>query len=206
MRKFSTRSLFGLALFLAGHPLSAPAARAAPTPFREVLGLFGVTYAGEDDFVVEESHPRGDWRKTARPGYWTVIAASGRRKMRLEAARNIGRRSALEKMDDRFASVEGLFKGYAFYPGMITQQFEVPPELGPEILSPGPRGYKTYVLYSTAQMTYGVGDPGLAVHRGALTYRYCPETKTLVEVELFFPAEDFNKEGLLKELESFYCR
>ena len=164
-----------------------------------------MTYAGEKDFKVEKSYQRGDWRAGVQTGHWTVIAASGRHKIRLEASRNIDPSAALKKMGDRFSSVEGLFKGYAFYPGMITQRFEVPSELGLEIVPEEPRGCKTYLLYSTSNMTYGVGDPHLAAYRGALTYRYCAATRTLVEIELFVPKENFDKEALLKELENFYC-
>jgi tetratricopeptide (TPR) repeat protein len=190
---------------LAALALAARAAAAELPPFAEALAEMGLSHPEAASFETTKSHRRGRWARGKAESYWTLAASGGGRRLRLEASRNVSADSARRRIDDKFQVVEGLFSGRAYYPGMVTHIVDVPEPLRPRLVEPAPAGEKTLLLYATDALTYGAGADELAALRGFLTFRYCPETRTLVQIELFQDKRSFAEAALRDALAEFRC-
>lgn len=190
------------ALISAAPPVCAESGKAAFS-FKEVSGLIGLVYGGKENYKIEKSNQRGDWKGTMRC-YWTLLCSDRSRKLRMEITKNISAVSADKIVKERWSRIKMLYSGNAAYPGMLTREFEVPDELKPVIISSGPAAL-TGMLYATANMTYGAGAQDLAAYRSVMTLRYCEKNATLSQIEMFIPKKEFEKGTALKEIEAFAC-
>lgn len=194
--------LLGLLLYLA-----AGASAGAPDParpFKAVLADAGLEYAGARPFLVSKNYKRGDW-KGQLPAFWTLAVSGGAARLRLEMTKNIGPAQAGKTMTQRFTRVDALYAGGAAYPGMVTTEFEVPPQLRPKDLRTGPGEKKVKVLAATAGLAYGAGSEDLVAYRGLLGYVYCEKNSMLAQIELFFPKEGFDQAAALREFDELRC-
>ncbi len=195
-------ALLGLLLALAG---AAGAGAPVPArPFRAALAEAGLEYAGARPFLVSKNYKRGDW-KSLPPAFWTLTASDGAVRLRLEMTKNIGPGKAGKTMAQRFARVDALYAGGAAYPGMVTTEFEVPPQLRPKDLRTGPGEKKVKVLAATAGLAYGAGSEDLVAYRGLMGYVYCEKSSLLAQLELFFPKEGFDQAAALREFDGIRC-
>jgi hypothetical protein len=153
---------------------------------------------------VTKDYRRGDW-KGRPPAFWTLAAYDGAVRLRLEMTKNVGASQAGKTMTQRFNRVDALYSGGAAYPGMVTTEFEVPPQLRPKDLRAGPGEKKVKVLAATAGLAYGAGSEDLVSYRGLLGYVYCEKNSLLAQVELFFPKEGFDLAAALREFDEVLC-
>ena len=203
--RFSNKLL--LLALLASAPVR-PASCADPekkgAPFKAVIAEAGLAYSGGISFVVDKDYRRGDW-KGARPAFWTLASSTGAVRLRLEMTRNIGRAQAERTMAERFLRIDALYSGGAAYPGMVTTEFEVPPQLRPADIRTGTGENRVKVLAATPSLAYGAGSEDLVSHRGFLGYVYCEKNALLAQIELFFPKAGFLQEAALREFDQLGC-
>lgn len=196
----NSAALAGLLLCCAPCPAPAEPGR----PLKEVLAGAGLGYSGLRPFAVDKNYRRGDW-SGARPAFWTLSAADGRVRLRLELTKNIGAAQAGRTMAERFLRIDALYSGGAAYPGMVTTEFEVPPALRPQDLRTGPGEKVVKVLAATPSLAYGAGSEDLVGYRGLLGYVYCEKTALLAQIELFFPKREFDQQTALLEFDRIIC-
>jgi hypothetical protein len=195
-------ALLGLLLCLA--PAAGAGSPEPARPFPAVLAEAGLDYAGGRAFLVSKDYRRGDW-KGRLPAFWTLAASDGAVRLRLEMTRNVGPAQAGKTMAQRFTRVDALYSGGAAYPGMVTTEFEVPPQLRPRDLRTGPGEKKVKVLAATAGLAYGAGSEDLVSYRGLMGYVYCEKSSLLAQIELFFPKENFDQAAALREFDELRC-
>ncbi|MCX5792239.1 MAG: hypothetical protein NTY45_08505 [Elusimicrobia bacterium] len=200
----SSGKLFLLALLAAVPACPAAAGSGGARSFRAALAEAGLEYAGARTFSVSRNYRRGDW-SGALPAFWTLDTGAGAVRLRLELTKNISRAQAEKTMAERFLRIDALYAGGAAYPGMITTEFEVPPQLRPRDLRTGPGENKVKVLAATPSMAYGAGSEDLVSRRGLLGYVYCEKNSLLAQIELFFPKKDFDQESALGEFDKIRC-
>ncbi len=191
--------------------LFAPAAFAGTLPpppgflaFAKTLGEAGLRYDGGRPFQAVKNYRRGDW-KGKRPAFWTLTAADGAVKLRLELTKNVTRAQAGKTMGERFQRIDALYSGGAAYPGMVTTEFEVPQALRPVDIKAGPDGNRAKALAATPGMAYGAGAEDLVSHRGLLGYVYCESTSLLAQIELFYPKAEFRLDVAVREFGRLGC-
>lgn len=165
----------------------------------------GLRDEGNHGFEVDKSFVRGDWSQEDEPAFWTLIASAGSRAARFEATKNVSEKDARARAEEKFLTVQALNAVPAAYPGMVTQTTALPDELKPTVVPGEGTTEKTLLLHASSRLTYGVGDPESVTHRALMTFRYCPETRTLVLVELFFSKDEFQMEPALDVAESLSC-
>ena len=218
--KFSTGSiaLLGIIISFAARPACAGSGERSPAllapgsiqksgtnlSFKAVLAEAGLEYGGARPFIISKNYRRGDW-KGARPAFWTLASSAGPVRLRLEMTKNISRAQAEKTMAGRFLRIDALYSGGAAYPGMVTTEFEVPPQLRPKDIRTGSGEQKVKVLAATPSMAYGAGSEDLVSHRGLLGYVYCEKIPLLAQIELFFPKEKFGLEEALREFDTISC-
>lgn len=112
-----------------------------------------------------------------------------------------GRRTLAE----RRARFLAQFDGDIGYPGMVTRTFSVPEDFRPRVAPPGPDGGSLWLSAATERFTYGPGAADLVRYVAALSLRWCPAARRVVELELFFPKESFSEKRALSELSAFSC-
>jgi hypothetical protein len=173
---FSGLLLFGSASAYAGEAALAGALRG-----------FGLSFSSSPVCALEKNYTRGDCSE-GKKCFATITAACPSPSLRFEVVSGITEKEALKLVSSRFTRVKMLYSGYMAYPGMITSRDEVPDDLRPREVKSGPLGYDTLYMPASARMAYGVGSKDLVKYAAAMSYRYCSAAKTLVQVEMFFPA------------------
>ncbi|HCC49251.1 MAG TPA: hypothetical protein DEQ38_14210 [Elusimicrobia bacterium] len=196
----TSAALAGLLLCCAARPAPAEPGR----PLKAVLAEAGLGYSGPRPYAVDKNYRRGDW-SGARPAFWTLSAADGRVRLRLELTKNVGADQARRTMAERFLRIDALYSGGAAYPGMVTTEFEVPAELRPKNLRTKPGEKVVKVLAATPSLAYGAGAEDLVGYRGLLGYVYCEKTALLAQIELFFPKREFDQQSALLEFDRISC-
>ena len=182
----TSAALAGLLLCCAARPAPAEPGR----PLKAVLAEAGLGYSGPRPY---------------RPAFWTLSAADGRVRLRLELTKNVGADQARRTMAERFLRIDALYSGGAAYPGMVTTEFEVPAELRPKNLRTKPGEKVVKVLAATPSLAYGAGAEDLVGYRGLLGYVYCEKTALLAQIELFFPKREFDQQSALLEFDRISC-
>lgn len=157
------------------------------------------------DFIVRKD--------TLREGpenvFWTIVAQKDGSIIKLEVIKNIDAEYAKRHIEDKQFMISSLYERISSpYPGMISKVIECPDKFKPvmHFLEIGGKNTPVYFLYSTARLTYGACVDELLKHRGALAFFYSDERKTLYQIELFIPKEDFTKEAASNILQSFKLR
>ena len=204
--KFSSGKIFLLAALasVAARPAVCAGPGEKSRSFKAVLAEAGLEYGGARPFMIGKDYRRGDW-KGARPAFWTLTSSTEAVRLRLEMTRNISRAQAEKTMAERFLRIDALYAGGAAYPGMVTTEFEVPPQLRPKDIRTGTGEKKIKVLAATPGMAYGAGSEDLVSHRGLFGYIYCEKSSLLAQIELFFPKAEFLAEEALKEFDRLGC-
>lgn len=196
--------LLGLLSVLPAAQAFCGAPASEPPSFKNTLSEAGLAYGGVRPFITGKDYRRGSWTG-ARPAFWTLLASDGPVRLRLELTKNITPAQAEKTMTERFLRIDALYSGGAAYPGMVTTEFEVPPQLRPKDLRTGPGERKIKVLAATPRMTYGAGSEDLISYRGLLGYVYCGKGSMLAQIELFYPKAGFKLEDALKEFDQLVC-
>lgn len=204
MRQYASLIIIG-SLLLPACAAAAPASRRRVGPdLKQPLAEAGLEYGGTRPLRLDKNNRRGNW-KGKKPAFWTLTAADGGVKLRLELTKNITRAQAGKTMDERFQRIDALYSGGAAYPGMVTTEFEVPEALRPAAIKAGQDGNMARALAATPNMTYGAGAEDLVSHRGVLGYIYCEKNSLLAQIELFYPKAEFNQQTAVAEFGRFVC-
>lgn len=188
-------------------PSAAPSRVLGDAPsvnFGTALNRIGLQYKGASKYSATASQQVGNWDDCIMC-YWKVTA-EGRRgvRVRLRAHKEMNPNEAGRFKEEEFARLVQMFDDRLAYPGAISTRKEIPADLKPVYLNPGPM--KTAILFASKEMTYGIGSLDLAEYRAALAFRYCESAKTLVEIEVFIPLKQYDQETIMKELDYFTCR
>lgn len=192
------------ALWAGGTGAAASADKHQAPSFTTALAEAGLAYKRAPAFATSKDYRRGDWQGSSM-AFWTLAASTGAIRLRLEMTKNISSAQAEKTMAQRFLRIDALYSGAAAYPGMVTTEFEVPPQLRPSDLRTGKGPKKVKVLAATAGLAYGAGAEDLVVYRGLLGYIYCENIALLAQIELFFPKAGFSPEDALKEFDTINC-
>jgi hypothetical protein len=142
--------------------------------------------------------------------FWTVFATLARKTVRFEISTNIGPAAAGRIVDERSVVVRGLYRPATMdYFGVMSGRSVVPDGLQPEVLYPEKgllhSGNPAFILWSRKDLSYAVHERGEGVNRGLLAFRYCEAARTLLEVETFEPAAEFDKAAALREFSALKC-
>lgn len=142
--------------------------------------------------------------------FWTVAAGLGRRIIRLEITTNMGPEAAGRLVDERSVVVRALYKPATVdYFGVMSGRSDVPVELRPDIVYPDKRlfhsGYPAFIIWAKKDFDYAIRDRGEVVYRGLLAFRYCAGRRTLLQLEIFESAAEFDKEAALRTFTQLQC-
>lgn len=149
-------------------------------------------------------------REGRRHVFWTVLAKSESRAIRLEISSNIGPAAAQRLTDERSVRIRALFKpATTDYFGVVQGRTETPAELLPKVLYPGRTllrsGDPVFILWADKDLHYAVKTRAAAVRRGLLAFRYCEKEKVFLEIATFESAARFSEEAALAELSALRC-
>lgn len=193
------------AVFLTAFAASrAPAASDAR--LGEVLAEVGVRSPSLEAAVLAKS-----LRRQGRSHvFWTVAAGLGRRVIRLEITTGMGPEEAGRLIDERSVVVRALYKPATVdYFGVMSGRSGAPGYLRPDVVYPEKglfhSGNPAFIVWAKKDFDYAVRDRGEAVHRGLLAFRYCADRGTLLQLEIFEPAAEFDKEAALRAFAQFQC-
>ena len=89
--KFSDLSIpCALLVFAAGLAAAQGSRRRVAPDIKKTLGEAGLEYGGSRLFRAEKNNRRGDWQGK-KPAFWTLTAAAGSVRLRLELTKNVAR-------------------------------------------------------------------------------------------------------------------
>ncbi|MEK7233524.1 MAG: hypothetical protein AAB268_06895 [Elusimicrobiota bacterium] len=142
--------------------------------------------------------------------FWTAVARLGRRIIRLEITTNMGPEAASRFIDERSVVVRALYKPATVdYFGVMSGRSDVPGELRPDVLYPEKSlfhsGNPAFIVWAKKDFDYAVRERAGAVYRGLLAFRYCALRRTLLQLEIFEPAAQFNREAALRAFTQLQC-
>ena len=134
----------------------------------------------------------------------TILAGEeGKKKARLEINFECTRETANKIIADQQMMISGLHGEIRTgYPGMITKKIDIPDELKPIKMEVDTDGgvVDAMLLRASERLSYGLGDPSQVVYGTVMAFHYSDSAKMLVQLELFYPIDDFSSEQALKEI------
>lgn len=189
--------------------LSPGAAGAAPGAYRTLSDVFSELRVRAPS-LAGAAVSKSLRREGRQHLFWTVAARLGPRMIRIEITTNLGSAAAGRIIDERSVVVRGLYKPVTVdYFGVMSGRAVLPEELQPEVLYPERRvlrsGNPAFLLWAKRDLSYAVRNRGEAVYRGLLAFRYCEAQRTLLQVEVFEPAAEFDKEAALRRFLQLQC-
>lgn len=172
-----------------------------PLILNDVFEELGISIKGTGEFNIQKNILREGLQNT----FWNITAGKNGKVIKIEAIRNIEAKEAKKHIEGKQDVIKSLYVNIPSpYPGMVSKTITCPDEFKPEIiyLKVSDETVPVYLLYSTPRFTYGAGVEELIKYRGALLFIYSPDSKTLYQIELFIPKEEFKSQELLDVLES----
>lgn len=168
----------------------------------DIFEQLNISIAGVEDFIVKKDLLREGLDNTFR----TIIAKRNDETIKIEVITDIDPDFAGRYIDEKKYVIGSLYKRIpSAYPGMISNIIECPDKFKPEVvvLEIENKDVEVYILYSTSRCTYGACVDELIKYRGVLVFIYSESKKTLYQVEIFVPKQDFEKKEILSMLGSF---
>ncbi|HBL16051.1 MAG: hypothetical protein A2X36_04040 [Elusimicrobia bacterium GWA2_69_24] len=186
--------------------VAAAAVLAAPKTLGPVLDEIGVSAPAWREAAVIKS-VRREGRQHL---FWTVVARTGARTLRLEITTRVGPEAAQRLQDDWGIRIRSLFRpATTDYFGVTQRRVVVPEELHPAVRYPRKTllrsGDPVFVLWSDRDLGYLVKSRETAVNRGVSWFRYCGKRQVLLQVETFAPGAGFDEAAALAESSSVSC-
>lgn len=185
----------------------APAATAAPyARLGDVFAEVGVRSPSCEAAALTKSLRREGRNHV----FWTAVAGLGRRIIRLEITTNMGPEAAGRLIDERSVVVRALYKPATVdYFGVMSGRSDVPGELRPDVLYPEKSlfrsGNPAFIVWAKKDFDYAVRERAEAVYRGLLAFRYCAVRRTLLQLEIFEPAAQFDRQAALGAFTQLQC-
>jgi len=197
-----------VAVFLAAFSASRASAASAASYVRlgDVFAEVGVRSPSCESAILTKS-----LRREGRSHvFWTAVAGLGWRIIRLEITTNMGPEAAGRLIDERSVVVRALYKPATVdYFGVMSGRSDVQSDLRPDVLYPEKSlfhgGNPAFIVWAKKDFDYAVRDRAEAVYRGLLAFRYCAVRRTLLQLEIFEPAAQFDKEAALRAFTQLQC-
>lgn len=164
-----------------------------------VISKLGLTIKGLDQFTIKKNI----LREGKEISFQTIIAEKDACVIKIEAVKNIDPKPAEEYVAERKYAIFSLFQNVSSaYPGMITNKVDSPSKYKPEIREIEMAGetLPVYLLHSTARFTYGATSDDLIKYRGAVTFVYNPNTRSLYRIDIFIPKIEYQERRILQWL------
>ena len=156
-----------------------------------VLDSYGIEIPAVADFPIEKSRNRGNRFITLTGG--SKSSCRARIEVTLDCSSQFAQKFSKEKKSMLLGMQEGMRSGY---PGMITKMIEIPDSLKAEektVIVNG-KNHEILIMRATERFSYGVGDPSQAVFGVVMAFHYSEKKKILVQLELFYPINKFDRE------------
>ncbi len=166
------------------------------------LNKFKVSWKGTENFIVNVSLTQQTENKNK------LMAINKNKIIRLEILTNIDEKTSEDYIRNKKYITDSLFLNIATpYPDFITNTLECPERFKPEVKKIKIDAFETtyYEIFATNRLIYGACAEDLIKYKAILTWIYCEKGKSLFQVELFMPKDEF-KEDYTGFIKSFECK
>ena len=166
------------------------------------LNKFKVSWKGTENFIVNVSLIQQTENENK------LMAINENKIIRLEILTKIDEKTAEDYIRNKKYITDSLFLSIAApYPDFITNTLECPERFKPEVKQTKIDDFETtyYEIFATDRLIYGACAEDLIKYKAILTWIYCEKGKSLFQVELFMPKDEF-KEDYINFIKSFECK
>jgi len=165
------------------------------------LGEYGIDFGAMGKAAVIDEFKR----QGKKMAFHTLVATNGRLRAELEITSPLPQPLAKRYGASKYAVFDSLYDPHRHpYPGAITTLIRCPKDKKPEPVQVPALGGNVLVLLADAsgRYTFGVWQKGLVKHRGAYCVVYHAGSKSLLEVKLFQPSGQFERDAVLAAIGS----